>query len=160
MSFLGIRIPAWLGGRTRAETTKAETVAESVENIDANASGAAADNQTEKDAGPCGDPRTPRLGLVTLGQTNGAESPMVKGDAARTGSRFAMTQQRPTDGLPGDTPFPLEAPVMSVAQTETSAFTVMCAWCGVVQTKGNETISHGICQQCTTRLMQDDGLLR
>ncbi len=50
MSFLGIRIPAWLGGRTRAETTKAETVAESVENIDANASGAAAEDQTQKDA--------------------------------------------------------------------------------------------------------------
>lgn len=50
MSFLGIQIPAWLRGRTRAEATKAETVAESVENIDANASGAAAEDQTQKDA--------------------------------------------------------------------------------------------------------------
>ncbi len=85
---------------------------------------------------------------------------MVKGDAARTGSRFAMTQQRPTDGLPGETPFPLEAPTMSVAQTETSAFTIMCAWCGSVQTQGNETISHGICQQCVADLMQKDDRLR
>lgn len=50
MSILGIRIPTWIGGRTRAEATKAATVAESVENIDANASGSAAEAQTQKDA--------------------------------------------------------------------------------------------------------------
>jgi hypothetical protein len=44
------RIPAWLGDRTRSEVAKAETVAESVDNIDANASGAAAATQSRKDA--------------------------------------------------------------------------------------------------------------
>ena len=56
----------------------------------------------------------------------------------------------------------MESPVLpdgstsSVAETETSAFTIVCAWCGAIKTQGNETISHGICAECSLELMRKD----
>jgi hypothetical protein len=49
MAIPGIRIPTWLGGKTRAEANKDAAVQQSVDNIDANATGAAAASQSRKD---------------------------------------------------------------------------------------------------------------
>lgn len=49
MTIFGIRVPSWLGGRTRAEANKDAAVQQSVDNIDANATGAAAASQSHKD---------------------------------------------------------------------------------------------------------------
>lgn len=49
MAFLRFRIPTWLGGRTRGEAARAESVDNSVDKIDSNAASGAAADQSRKD---------------------------------------------------------------------------------------------------------------
>ncbi len=49
-----------------------------------------------------------------------------------------MTHQRPTNKTPADSPVLPDGSTSSVAETETSAFTIVCAWCGAIKAEGQE----------------------
>lgn len=65
-------------------------------------------------------------------------------------------EQPCADELPGDPEFALEDATSTVAQSETSHLSIVCAWCGALQVEGNGTVSHGICPDCAEGLFEDE----